>query len=566
MKSGYKLQWVKFYSSEFAIDGVEYKSLPSGIHDSASATVFISHKSGKEMYYGVCCFIQFTLEDNNNDSRQNLKMFSLGVLCKPKPSEWKPNEFINLGWEYIPDLREVLEDLKTKIKANPTEQVDLNAYFTTSSVFEKVSAKLANPKSSTMDKNNNQHHLLLQLPKMFQILGPLVFVIFKQSLLRKNIMIFNELHMNAIHQGDENENGTENNNNNEGEEEYTRDSSYNYELLTSFSYLLTVLSVVPNNIKLSERILQSQQPLYSVGLNELSSGEVFGDRVNGYIGVTSDEILKTHSIYDVGVEIGNTVKVFTNEHDHSKQQSFHQLKATIRDYHKFQRLYSNSFLKNLNLTHLANVSTDDLIRVASNDAASILHRETETRSKSSFTPSPLRKTVTDLSSPSSQLENEPAWWKLEAVEPLSWTESIWSAFSWFASAGQQLDTTEEEPNAQATSTKTTASLHQKVDVIDLLKIVGYFHKFTYKWFNYIDELIIDAIQQEQAHFETEEDQTLVRQEIIETLHISYQDMLEIELDPYSAQDISFIKEFVLLYYGDKVERVSVGYNLSSICC
>lgn len=129
----------------------------------------------------------------------------------------------------------------------------------------------------------------------------LVFAIYKQSLLRKNILLFNEVHLNS-------------------EEEATRKD--NYSILSSFSYLLSVLSVIPKSAKLPSPGLYSQQPLYNIGLNELSSKllQQFQKSENGYIAVTSDEILKEHPIYDVGIEIRDTIKVLIETKLESKPQ------------------------------------------------------------------------------------------------------------------------------------------------------------------------------------------------------------------------------------------------------
>lgn len=510
MKSGYKLLWSNTMK-DISLEGIEYKSFPSGIHDLQEATVFLSHESNNKLLYGLSCFKQFAIDQSKTDDRDNLKMYSVGIICEPKQSDWKPNEFINNGWEYIEDLKSALDTIEADTIRNSESGIETNLDLTK---IGKNLQQIGSGKSSLNipgTEPSKGKHLLLNLPQMFETLGPLVFAIYKQSLLRKNILLFNEVHLNS-------------------EEGATKKD--NYSLLSSFSYLISVLSVVPKSAKLPSPGLYSQQPLYNIGLNELSSKllQQFQKSENGYIAVTSDEILKDHPIYDVGVEISDTIKVFNRDKT--------GIKATIRDYHKFQVLYSDLVTENLSFTNNSNVSTDDLNSVTSrtgNDENSIQSSHVAAKMYADISP---------------RIDNEPQWWQHDAVEPVSWTESIWSAFSWFASAGQQLNIEEESPDVK---------LNKQIDLLDLLHVVGYFHQLTSKWLNYVDE----AINEEYQNNYDSEDEQLINKI---GLRLSYQDMIDMELDPYSQQDVQFLKEFVMMYYQDRVESVEVGYNLGNICC
>ncbi|CAK9437772.1 uncharacterized protein LODBEIA_P21500 [Lodderomyces beijingensis] len=582
-KSGYKLQWSKSYSplANFSLEGVEYKVLPSGVHETKEATVFISQKVGGDIYYGVSCFNQFQIREVAEDEavdRENLRMYAAGVLCKPRASEWKPNEFINNGWEYIDDLKKILAELTIAVRQNNFTESTFNfdSFFKESDTFGKISPTLLQTTQDHQESRksiNNQNHLLLKMPQLLHVLGPLVFVVFKQSLLRKNILLFNELFLHAPHLGDDKQPR-------ETTETKNKDQ---YALATSFSYLIAVLSVIPKDIKLANNPeLRSQQPLYNVGLNELQS-DVFesAGAQSGYIASTSDEILKSHNkVYDVGVEVGDSVRVFSNQasKDPFKPQQ-KKLKATIRDYHKFQKLYTQyiSTKSATSTSHLNNDSTSNLNKTPSNNSSLTDMSPSEELAEFTTTtaPKPPRKTYTDLSPPSAQLSNEPSWWRSQAVEPVSWSESVWSAFSWFASAGQNLDSEDEctqspkiskTQNAQNVQNVQNVPVESSLELSGILQLIGYFHKLTLSWFNHIDQVLMERQSEEEAHFESAEDRALVRQDSINLLHLSYQDMLEMDLDPYSWSDIEFLQEFVALYYGDKVGKCQIGYNLTNICC
>ncbi|KAI5959046.1 uncharacterized protein KGF55_005536 [Candida pseudojiufengensis] len=503
VRSGYKLLWSYSTIDNFVFDAIEYKSLPSGIHDFKNATTYISHKSNNKIYYGLSCFRQFNIDDlGDNNDRNNLKMFTIGILCEPIKSEWKPNEFVNNGWEYIDEINEVLDLLEEDVKKN--HKLDIEKF---SKKFKSIgsNSNLSLPKEPIV-----KNHLLLNLPKLFELTGPLVFTIYKQSLLRKNILFFNETHV-------------------------TEEQEDTYRILTSFSYLIAILSVIPKDIKITSK-LSSQQPLYNIGLNELSTDLLEDFKQNGYIGVTSDEILKSHKIYDIGVEVQNNNAIAFQQSDKEKL-----LKSTIRDYHKFQSLYTKLTSKEFKFTNNSNISTDDLNSINSTDPKQF-------------------KLYTDISP--QQVLNEPSWWKSNATEPVSWSESFWSAFSWFASAGQQMNGEEEEEEEEENITVSTSpSPTTKLDLTELLSVIGYFHRLTTKWFKYIDDLINETKEELQI---LESDQ----QELIDKvdLNISYQDILDMDLDPYSSQDIEFLKEFISLYFDDKVDNVNIGYNLTKICC
>ena len=59
-----------------------------------------------------------------------------------------------------------------------------------------------------------------------------------------------------------------------------------------------------------------------------------------------------------------------------------------------------------------------------------------------------------------------------------------------------------------------------------------------------------------------DDQPLTRRICLE---LTYQDVVEMELDPYSNADLEFLKQFVLLYW-EVVDSVEIGMGLNSICC
>lgn len=484
VKSGYKLVWSKSVIPEFDFDGLDYKAFPSGIHEFNNSTVLISHCFQDKIYYGLSKFYQYIIGDDSSD-RSNVKMYALGVLCDLKPNPWKPNEFIRNGWEYVDLLNEKL-----------VQFVHLQQYDN----FKPIESVLDGMDGLSPTGPNINNHLLTKLPEMFRTLGPLVFVLYKQSLLRKNILIFNQ-HTKAHDDQDLLPNG--------------EDHLFS---ISSYCYLLSLLSIIPQDIELISKTSAAtySQPVYHIGLNDLT-GHLM--KVKGYIGSTNDEILKDNPVYDVGVVIDEKASVFRFPSE--------TLKATNKDYRKFQLIYQDLPAKKINISNHSNISTDDL-------------NSLRTESVRNYNELDLRNDII-----------EPSWWKEEAIEPVSWIESIWSAFSWFATAGQQLETL-------PVTNPPIRHVQTEADLLDLIHIVGYFHKLTTKWFYIINEMVLEVL----------DDQVITEEQPLTeriTIKLTYQDILEMELDPYSKEDLEFIKEFILLYW-EVVDDVEIGVGFTNICC
>ena len=82
-------------------------------------------------------------------------------------------------------------------------------------------------------------------------------------------------------------------------------------------------------------------------------------------------------------------------------------------------------------------------------------------------------------------------------------------------------------------------------------MVGGFHRLTKKWFYVVEEIVAEAVEEQGEGA---------------TLRLTHQDVVDMELDPYAEQDVSFIEEFVLLYWGSVVDAVEIGIGFENICC
>ncbi|KAK6464438.1 hypothetical protein DFJ63DRAFT_334008 [Scheffersomyces coipomensis] len=658
VKEGYKLVWHKSNQSSFNFDGLDYKILPSSIQNLDKSNILISHYSGGELYYGLGCYRQIILNQSSNQSsgnghsidRNDVQMYSLGILCDPKVKSngsWKPNEFINNGWEYIDILDSTLlnylhnqsgdDDFDIFDKLYDKLVIHSTSLFSNSSLISSNSVN--HPSSSSSNSlivPNINHHLLTKLPDLFQTLGPLIFIIYKQALLRKRIVVFNQLHKQAGYEEDDDE------------EDHEDEDDQNY-IINSFNYLISLLSIIPQDIKpisKGDKDNYYSQPIYNIGLNDLNRSKSSKDNdkekhlldLKAIVASTNDDILLYQkNLYDIGIIINRNIddNVWVFKYDDinggDSSNTNKRIKATLKDYQRFKLIYrelfnvkksdvpehedeevnhdivepinhthrshstsSKLFPKNKIFTNLTNMSTDDLNSIMTNNS-------TTSGPHTAITPKTTDDDViigditanielhnyNDL-----KLDIEPEWWLKYGTESISWRESIWSAFSWFATAGQVNDSEDNLKQGQDVD-KTGGNKNKKVvikpdhiDLMKLIQIIGYFHKLTKKWFYLVDEIVMDQFEQLKDFNHTAESHlNIIDQEpsandsedplldgnnnnddVKIVIELTYQDIVEMELDPYSENDLQFVKDFVLLYWGSKVERVDIGIGITSICC
>lgn len=507
VKSGYNLLWRKSSIAGFNFDGLDYKAMPSGIHDMKESTVLLCHSLNNKKYYGFSRFQQHILEDTHDDtlnseiSRDRVKMYSLGILCEPRKQDWIPNDPIQNGLENIDIINTTLSKfLKSE---------DYDNFNSFEELFHTVTSTLNPPNSTT-------NHLLNSLPDLIDSIGPLIFEVYKLALLRKKIVIFN----NPLSKVD---------------------------LFTSgaFTYLISLLAVIPEDTKLLSKDSKNSlfsQTIYNVGLNDLSGPLL---KIPGFIGSTNDEVIMYQSdVYDVGIFLpSNSIDSTTlfNSSDIQTGLDFNKRrKATIKDYKKFKVVHNELFgSKN---KKPSNESNDDLASINTSTSILSYFRNEE-----------------------NEYNIDPEWWLKSATSTMSWREYLWSAFSWFASAGQVRD----ECISASDQEDTPTDVHQRIRLIQFINIISYFHKLTKKWYYLINAIVLEVYEDHTVNMDNNDTQNITDQLIGNKkvdIELTYQDIIEMELDPYSEQDLQFAKEFVLFYWGSIVESVEVGIGVDVFCC
>lgn len=318
--------------------------------------------------------------------------------------------------------------------------------------------------------------------------------------------------------------------------------------LGAFTYLLLLLSIVPSNIKIhSTNALRISRPLFTIGLSDIEDPEY---KESGSVCATNDEILMYQKdLYDFGVILPDddfavpllvTKELLADSTTSKSSISSHNIKATLKDYHKFKCIYS----------HFAS-------------------RADGFRDQESFS----SENVTDLVQKDFGGEfSEPQWWLLDSTEPISWKEYIWSAFSWFASAGSVASSEDSNElcarKISLTDVSSTEELNRRY-IINAIDVIGHFHQLTAKWFRLIDDIVCEELDDPNVDSlggSSVEYEDLLADHRKITIEITYQEILEMELDPYSESDLEFVKQFVLLYWSSIVDHVEIGIGIHGVCC
>ncbi|ODV96190.1 hypothetical protein PACTADRAFT_33369 [Pachysolen tannophilus NRRL Y-2460] len=178
VRTGYKIEWSKTINNKISLKGLEFKSLPSGLHSiSRDVIAFIQQSASaggvqderdngnegrriegdnnnvfydddddlfKKISYGVSVFHQNAADGHDSiKSRADVKMYSLGILIDPDLNSefnaksksvskklfdkisptWRPIVFTS-GWEYIDDLDNILLDWMNQTSSNKSSNDD----------------------------------------------------------------------------------------------------------------------------------------------------------------------------------------------------------------------------------------------------------------------------------------------------------------------------------------------------------------------------------------------------------------------------------------------------------
>ncbi|KAL1986422.1 hypothetical protein VTN96DRAFT_6342 [Rasamsonia emersonii] len=413
IKTGYVIAWKNSLPGVELEGAVEYKSLPSGLHNVTDDLVYFVH----EQYAGISAFVNQPAEE----AERNALMLAVGVLV--------PLSYGRLGksWRHAAGLKE----LAKKCAEDVSDTQPLVDYWEKHHILEDEARTLTEsppdspailrPKSNG-DRPDTQRrgrtsseataletarpvlapfHPALSLPDFIDAFGPLVFPLYRASLLRKRILFVTEAPVQTC---------------------------------CDYVYDLSVLSSLPQSLL---PLLRPEgipplrpRPLFNVGVHDIPFLSTFAKQGAGsevqpsWIACTTDNVLTMKSeLYDILITLPPSysknaaqkvypkISVLDAPAEAQKPSKQTPLKATQRDARRFVTL------------------REGLRRLPRNDVPPTGPHDDNTDAASTFSSASI-------------------------VEPVSWPRLAYTSFMWWASAGEKrtgISEEEEEQTEQDTS-------------------------------------------------------------------------------------------------------------------
>ncbi|KFY21052.1 hypothetical protein V491_03195 [Pseudogymnoascus sp. VKM F-3775] len=581
-KTGYAISWKRALPGIDLEGGVEYKSLPSGLHTVKEDLIYFVH--GK--HAGLSAFIS---TEASEESR-NARMIAVGVLV--------PLSYGRLGrsWMHAENLKQLAEKLAVETPdstlleeywdAHKLQDGKGSAQF--DSILDSPSSLVFKPQlgrpiqhdghSRTRSASDGAalihpgqslslYHPAWSLTTLLDTFGPLIFPIYRSALLRKRILI--SCHAPVQETCD-------------------------------FVYDLSVLSNIPlaaSNLISARSPSQRVRPLFSIGVHDIplleedllasTQPEAIGsndsdeeeDLGQGWIACTTDGILSTKTkLYDmlVTMPLAHSQDAVEKVWPDVKYPSGTGVKATQRDLRRYR-----SLMWGLSRARVEASAHDWAIsRDGSHPQEDCHARGRGGRLRRSDTSTTLVESLVPESPLSSLPETD------TIVEPVSWSALAYTGFIWWASAGERsialddeteldnslLDGLSLEPQAPRTSKGRTFSgastFSQNTDssAKKELAIIAYFHRLTTLILNTLSD-IVDAADSDDDDIAPLRLGASRDDSELPPIVITRADMKRMGLDEWSADDRSFAEDMMKAYFdrSSKVESHSVDICGVKIC-
>ncbi|ETI27283.1 hypothetical protein G647_09966 [Cladophialophora carrionii CBS 160.54] len=529
-RKGYTLGWHKSID-DLQLEGVvEFKSLPSGLHNVEEDLVYFIH----DEYAGLSAFIN----QPDQQSDRAARMLAVGILVPLERGR------IGRSWRHAETLKELaraqidtptnttaLEEYWEKYRQKPEERTPQtprnpaaddalqrpNGY-TNSRSMSTGTTYISSHRSLT------PHHPALTLMDSVKLFGPLIFPLYRAALLRKRILIVTDAPV-----------------------EFACNLVYNLSILSSIPK--PVLSVLPE----ADVPIIRLRPLFTVGVMDIArlEQEKAAGPSGSFIACTTDDVLASKpDLYDVLVLLPKSEarqaatqvfpRVVFSSPELTKAFPRVGIKATRRDAHRLSHL-----LTTLRLLEHSDVAATD------SDVSSV------------------------LSASSSYSVNK------EVIEPSSWSRVAYNSMVWWASAGDRRTGFGEGEESE--SERDQALMHgpEEENQTREVAVVGFFQRMTGTIFNTLASAIarVDGNDQSSERYRDEEEEESGTSPVVEStqeenqallanqsekaeVDINHEDMIEMCLDSWSASDKKFVEELVQLWW----KRKAVVRPASIECC
>ncbi|THW52791.1 hypothetical protein D6D22_00223, partial [Aureobasidium pullulans] len=518
------------------LDGVvEYKSLPSGLHNCDEDLVYFVH----EQYAGISAFANRPADE----SERNAHFAAVGVLVKPSGR-------LGRSWLHAQRLRHLVDNI-----VDDTNNTDvLQEYWEQNRIAVEDEQDVGDGEPSTDHHPSNQrkqralsdaaglhsrnptlshHHPAMSLAQHLDTFGPLIFPLQRAALLKKRILVMSPAPVHTA---------------------------------CNLVYNLSVLSNIPPSVAdtLQDRgALYPLRPLFNIGIHDIDYlSQLASDAKpqNSWIACTTDDILETKSkLYDVLVELPSRDAVVTGvkQWPHIRTSTGEDIKATQRDLRRYYALK-----RELNRVQHARRALQN----EREDEEAIEDDDTENENAPLVPSRPDQRSDQDQYV---QLEGE-----AKLAEPSSWASIAYTSFLWWASAGEKDALLDDEacqdarllddlplpaPSRQSLRSGRKRSFGQEDSDGDderlqsvAVILVAYAHRLT----TLVISTLADIVQVAEAERRDGDESTI-------TIHS--EDLRRMGLDEWSQSDGEFVKAMAALYFGrDGVETVGRTVDLCGL--
>ncbi|KAI9932141.1 hypothetical protein MW887_009650 [Aspergillus wentii] len=563
IKTGYVVSW-KRSAPGVEVEGVvEYKSLPSGLHNVTDDLVYFVH----EEYAGISAFVNLPA----GEAERNAKMFAIGVLVPLSLGR------LGKGWRHAPRLMELaqgyakdMSNIKPISDYWETHQIRGNdaSILSPDSPLESPIGLRFKPHNEQLDGLHRNRtfsdamvmessrlaltpsHPASSLPAFLDSFGPLIFPLYRAALLRKRILLMAEAPVHTP-------------------------CDYVYDLSLLASLPNSILPLLPSDGLPNPR----PRPLFNVGVHDIPYLSSFvgatpsSEQDSAWIACTTDSVLSMKpELYDVQVTLPPPYSKDAPEKVYPKISFLPpsaakpnpaqavQLKATQRDVRRYCLLRKG-------------------LRQMSEEQESEDQGDEDSDAESTYSSSPV-------------------------VEPLSWSRLAYTSFMWWASAGEKRGgLSEEEEDHQveqdirllasvetlANNTSGSMQPEETAKQPPEIALVAYFRRLTTQIFVTLSDVVARHDNEDPSDPETdnqngtsnnvpyedepedysepitqqstrdEPDAPLLPQGKVAStdqpppdevpITITIEDMMEMGLDIWSATDRVFVEEMVRLWWG-----------------
>lgn len=505
------------------LDGVEYKSLPSGLHAVKEDLVYFIH----DKYAGISIFVRGEADEQH----RNASFVAVGALV--------PLSYGQLGrsWVHAEELRSLARDIvkdphdtralelfwrkhkseaaNRKGSASPDAKRGLGEA-STSSKKRKRAVSEATLAGINIETVWPKDHPASQVPALLDTFGPLLFPLHRAALARKRVLLLGnpavQEHANVV-------------------------------------YMTSVLSSIPRALEESlptetEPYFRSQA-LFSIGIHDIPSLSDRDGSAGGWLACTTDDILgEKKDLYDVVVRLPDSGLSARGGWPTLHTASGRVLKASQRDLRRWTLLRRE--LKRLRGQVVGTYR----------DERSSLHAESDRR------PLLRRSLSSNAQDDDTGFQDDGEW---QTVEASSWTAMAYRGFMWWASAGDASAWENDEVRADEEllfDMPDTSGLFPKSDDGSTREseyaraaatlVVAYFRRVTEETLRTMANMV------EEADDDTEEG--IQEDEIA----VSGDDMRTMGLDSWSEEGKVFVQDMLRFWFDREAKVMDRGVTLCGV--